>query len=282
MSAVDTIPTALTTPRHRGHAGAAAIALLHIVSRDLLVTRREIVTFLLQTLVQPLFLLFVFGKVLTSIGTATAGFSVVLLPGVVAFTVFLTPLQAVTIDLGRDLAFTREIDDRLLAPVPHALVALEKVVLAALRGLVGAACVFPIAYVVLGSGYHVRSDLVGVLIGLMALTALLGASIGLVLGTVLPITKMQLLFSLLIMPLMFTGATYYPWSSLGGLRWFQVVTLFNPLTYAAEGLRHAMVPAVGGHALETLQMGWVLLVLCACLAGFLGAGLELFRRRVVT
>jgi len=95
-----------------------------------------------QTLVQPLFLLFVFGKVLTSIGTAASGFSVVLLPGVVAFTVFLTPLQAVTIDLGRDLAFTREIDDRLLAPVPHVLVALEKVVLAALRGLLGAACVF--------------------------------------------------------------------------------------------------------------------------------------------
>jgi len=280
MSVPDTTPPE-SRPRHRGHAGAALLALLHIVSRDLLVTRREIVSFLVQTLVQPLFLLFVFGKVLTSIGTAAAAFSVVLLPGVVALTVFLTPLQAVTIDLGRDLAFTREIDDRLLAPVPHVLVALEKVVLAALRGLLGAACVFPLAYWILGSGYQVRSDLVGVLIGVMALTAMLGASIGLVLGTVLPITKLQLMFSLLIMPLMFTGATYYPWSSLGGLRWFQVVTLFNPLTYAAEGLRHAAIPAIHGYPLETLPMGWVLLVLCTCLAGFLGAGLTLFQRRVV-
>jgi ABC-2 type transport system permease protein len=268
-------------PRHRGHAGAAVRALAQIVSRDVLVTRREIVSFLVSTLVQPLFLLFVFGKVLTSIGTAASGFSVILLPGVVAFTVFLGPLQAVTIDLGRDLAFTREIDDRLLAPVPHVLVALEKVVLAALRGLLGGACVFPLAVLVLGSGYQVRSDLIGVLVGMMVLTALLGASIGLVLGTLLPITKMQLMFSLLIMPLMFTGATYYPWSSLGGLRWFQVVTLFNPLTYAAEGLRHAMVPAIHGHPLETLPMAWVLLVLCGCLAAFLTAGLVLFQRRVV-
>jgi len=108
---------------------------------------------------------------------------VILLPGVVAFTVFLGPLQAVTIDLGRDLAFTREIDDRLLAPVPHVLVALVKVGLAALRGLLGGACVFPLAYWVLGSGYQVRTDQLGVLVALMALTALLGASIGLVLGT---------------------------------------------------------------------------------------------------
>ena len=42
-----------------------------------------------------------------------------------------------------------------------------------------------------------------------------------------------------------------------------------------------MVPAIHGHALETLPMGWVLLVLCASLAGFLGAGLTLFKRRVV-
>jgi ABC-2 type transport system permease protein len=269
-------------PRHRGHAGAAFTALVQIVSRDLLVTRREFVSFLVQTLAQPLFLLFVFGKVLTSIGTAAAGFSVILLPGVVAFTVFLSPLQTVTIDLGRDLAFTREIDDRLLAPVPHVLVALEKVVLAALRGLIGGAFVFPLAALVLGSGYQVRTDLLGVLAGMMALIALLGASIGLVFGTVLPITKMQLMFSLLIMPLMFTGATYFPWSSLGSLRWFQVVTLFNPLTYAAEGLRHAMVPPIHGHPLETLSMVWVLLVICPSVVATLGAGLALFQRRVLS
>ena len=257
-------------------------AFLAVLERDIYVTGRELPAFLAQVILQPFFLLFVFGKVLTGIGTARPGFSLVLLPGVVAFTAFLTPLQAVTIDLGRDLGFTREIEDRLLAPLPGTLVALEKVMLAALRGLLAGALVFPLAYLVLGSGYQVRSDAPGMLAGLMALTAMLGASIGLLLGTVMPITKIQLVFSLLITPLVFTGATYYPWSSLGSIAWFQVVTLFNPLTYAAEGLRHAMVPAVHGHALETLPMVWVLLALCGSLAAILTVGLRLFQRRVLT
>jgi ABC-2 type transport system permease protein len=274
--------TLATTTRAPGRIGAAAAALLAIVERDLLVTRRELPTFLVQTLVQPLVFLFVFGKVLSGIGATAPGFSAILLPGIVAFTCFLTPLQAVSIDLGRDLNFTREIDDRLLAPLPNVLVAVEKFGLAALRGLVAGACVFPLAYVILGSGFDVRTDMLGVLAGLMLLTALLGAAIGLLLGTVVPITQMSLIFSLLVTPVLFTGCAYYPWTSLSGIRWFQVVTLLNPLTYAAEGLRHAMLPAIGGHTIETLPMGWVLLVLCGSLAVILTAALRLFRRRVVS
>lgn len=281
MSILD--PSAVRLGLHpRSHVRSALIALAAILSRDLLVTRREMVSFLVQTLAQPLFFLFVFGKVLPAIGTANAGFAAVLLPGVVAFTVFLTPLQAMAIDLGRDLGFTREIDDRLLAPLPVALVALEKLLLAAARGLLAGAFVFPLAYWVLGGGYQVRSDLVGVLIGLMALTALLGAAIGLVLGTALPLTKLSLMFSLVITPLIFTGCMWFPWALLGAIRWFQVVTLFNPLTYASEGMRYAMLLPSHGQPPETLAIGWVLLVLCASFALFLAIGLRLFKRRVLS
>jgi ABC-2 type transport system permease protein len=158
-----------------------------IVSRDLLVIRREILVFLLQTLIQPLFFLFVFGKVLSTIGAANVSFSTVLLPGVVALTVFLTALQGPAVDLARDLNVIREIDDRLLAPLPTVLVAIEKVLLAALRALIGGAFIFPLAYWILGSGFQVRTDMLGVLIGLMVLVALVGASVGLVLGTAAPI-----------------------------------------------------------------------------------------------
>lgn len=153
--------TLLPSPRQhnfhpRSNARATLTAFLAIMSRDLLVGRREIITFLLQTLVQPLFFLFVFGKVLSTIGAASSGFSVLLLPGIVAFTLFLTAFQATSVDLSRDLGFTREIDDRLLAPLPVALVAIEKVLLAALRGLVVAAVIFPLAFWILGTGYQVR------------------------------------------------------------------------------------------------------------------------------
>ena len=276
-----------STTRRRGFHGRSNIratltALLAIISRDLLVMRREVITFLLQTLIQPLFFLFVFGKVLSTIGTASASFSTLLLPGVVALTVFLTALQFPAVDLARDLGVIREIDDRLLAPLQVALVAVEKVLLAALRALLGGAFIFPLAFLVLGGGYQVRTDLLGALIGLMVLTALAGAALGLLLGVTVPIQMLPLIFALVLTPLIFTGCTFYPWASLGALRWFQVVTLFNPLTYAAEGMRYAMVPPVHGQALQTLAPGWVLLALCSSFIFCLWGGIKLFHRRVVS
>jgi len=252
----------------RSNARATLTAFLAIVSRDLLVMRREAITFLLQTLIQPLFFLFVFGKVLSTIGAANASFSTLLLPGIVALTVFLTALQFPAVDLARDLGVIREIDDRLLAPLPIALI--------------GGAFIFPLAFWVLGSGYQVRADLLGVLIGLMVLTSLAGAALGLLLGVTVPIQVLPLIFALVLTPLIFTGCTFYPWASLGAIKWFQVVTLFNPLTYAAEGMRYAMVPPVHGQALQTLALGWVLLALCASFILALWGGLKLFQRRVVS
>jgi ABC-2 type transport system permease protein len=267
-----------SAPHASGHVAVALEAFVAIVSRDLLVTRREALSFVVQTLVQPVFFLFVFGRVLTGIGVASAGFSVLLLPGIVAFTAFVTPLQSVATDLGRDLGFTREIDDRLLAPLPTYLVAVEKMLLATLRGLFAAALVFPCAALILGSGYEVRTDAVGPLIGLLMLTAMLGASLGLLLGTLVPLTRLPLLFSLVVTPLLFTGCTYYPWAALGGVRWFQVLTLLNPLTYAAEGLRWAMMPP---SRFSTLATGLVLAALVAALVASLAWGLRQFQRRVI-
>ena len=265
-------------PAPAGRTTASLAAFTAIGRRDVLVTSREAVTFAVQTLVQPLFFLFVFGKLLTGIGVANRGFSVLLLPGVVAFSAFITPLQTVATDLGRDLGFTREIDDRLLAPLPTSLVAAEKVLIAAARGALSAALVFPLAALVLGAGYHVRGDRIAPLAGLLILTAALGGSLGLMLGTLVPVTRLPLLFSLVITPLLFTGCTYYPWTALRSLPWFQALTLCNPLTYAAEGLRWAMMPP--SHV-ATLAPGLVLAVLCASLAASLAAGLRQFRRRVL-
>jgi ABC-2 type transport system permease protein len=266
----------------RSNARAALTAFLAIVSRDLLVMRREAIVLLLQTLMQPLFFLFVFGKVLPSIGAANASFSTVLLPGIVALTVFLTALQGPAVDLARDLNVIREIDDRLLAPLPIMLVGIEKVLLATMRALISGAFIFPLAFWILGSGYQMRTDMLGVLIGLMVLVALVGASVGLVLGTAMPIQMLPVIFALVLTPLIFTGCTFYPWASLDALKWFQIVTLFNPLTYAAEGMRYAMVPPVHGQVLQTLSLNWILPALGASFILALWGGLKLFRRRVIS
>ncbi len=259
----------------------ASTAFLAILRRDIVITGREFIVFLVQVLLQPLFFLFIFGKVLPSIGFAQHGFAAVLLPGIVALTVVTTALQGVTLPLVLDLGFAREIDDRLLAPLPVSMVAVEKVIFAAMRGLVAGAIIFPLAYWILGSDYSVRSDDIAMIIGIMILTAFAGASLGLTIGTLIKPEQIGLMFSLIFTPLIFTGCTYYPWSSLDGIKWFQVITLFNPLTYAAEGLRAAMVPAIQGHTIPTLATGWVILGLSVTFVAFLIMGIRTFRGRVV-
>lgn len=265
----------------RSNARATLTALLAILQRDLVVAWQELPTFLLQTLLQPLFFLFIFGKVLPDIGMAGSEFSVILLPGIVAFTIFLTAWESMSVGLSVDLGFLHEIDDRLLAPLPIALVAVEKVFFAALRALLAGAVTFPLAYWILGSGFQVRTDLLGMLLILAVLIALTGAALGLVLGTVTPAQMIQFTYALIITPLIFTGCTYYPWASLDTIKWFQVITLFNPLTYASEGLRYAMIPPLHGQPSPTLAIGWVLLALCGCFVLCLWGGIKLFRRRVV-
>ncbi|MDQ6643237.1 MAG: ABC transporter permease [Chloroflexota bacterium] len=276
------IPANPNVRRSTSRLAIASKAFLAILQRDIVITGREFIAFLAQVLLQPLFFLFIFGKVLPSIGFARPGFAAVLLPGIVALTVVTTALQGVTLPLVLDLGFAREIDDRLLAPLPVSMVAVEKVIFAAMRGLIAGAIIFPLAYWILGNDFSVRTDAIGTIIGIMILTAFAGASLGLTIGTLVKPEQIGLMFSLIFTPLIFTGCTYYPWGTLDSIKWFQIVTLFNPLTYAAEGLRSAMVPSIQGHTIPTLAMIWVILGLSATFVVFLFIGIRTFRRRVVS
>ena len=266
----------------RSRFSLALSAFSAMLQRDLVVTGREFVPFLLQALMQPLFFLFIFGKVLPGMGLAAGMFVAMMLPGIVGLTILVAAMQGMTLPLVLDLGFAREIDDRLLAPLPIGWVAVEKVLFAAIRGIIAGSVIFPLAWWILGDRYAVRSDHIGMLAGMIVLTAFVGAGIGLVMGTTIKPEQISLMFTLIFAPLLFTGCTYYPWSLLTNIRWFQVLVLFNPLTYAAEGLRHTMVPPVGGHEVPTLHMGWVLAALGVSVVGTLIVGSRTFRGRVVS
>jgi hypothetical protein len=94
----------MTTTAPRPQVARAFRALLW---RDVFVTGREFVPFLLQVVLQPVFLLFVFGKVLVELGFATSQYSDVLLPGVIALTAFLTALQNTAFPLVIDFSSPR-------------------------------------------------------------------------------------------------------------------------------------------------------------------------------
>ncbi len=228
------------TPRRRFGAWSTALAIL---GRDCYVTGREFPLFLAQVILQPLFLLFVFGKVLTQLGYARPGYAQVLFPGLVALAAVLTGLQSTALPLVIEFSYSNEIEDRLLAPLPTGAVAIEKVVFSAMRGTVAAAVMFPIGVWLLGSIPWTAGAAGGVVV-MTILGALLGAAMGLILGTYVPPNRINVTFALVLTPLLFTGSSQYPWPSLSHLRWFQVISALNPMTYVSEGLRGLMVPSV--------------------------------------
>ncbi|HEY7546930.1 MAG TPA: ABC transporter permease, partial [Blastocatellia bacterium] len=133
-------------------------AFVQLLWRDLWVTLRNWPTFLAMTLLQPVFLLFVFGRVLPMLGQASVGYGALFLPGIIGFTTLLTAMQAVSIPLTIEFGYTKEIEDRLLSPLPVWMVGVEKLAFAAIRGIVAGAMIIPLGHIILGSGFSISLD----------------------------------------------------------------------------------------------------------------------------
>lgn len=250
-------------------------AFFAVLSRDVFVTGRELPSFFAQVLVQPVALLFIFGKVLGQLGYTQHGYEQILLPGLIALNAFLVSLQNTSFPLVLDFSYLREIEDRLLAPLPISWVAIEKMLFGALRGLTAAILMIPIGALILG---EIHWQVGGLLFALlcMVLGSLTGAAVGMTVGAAVPPRRINIMFAVILAPLMFTGATQFPWAQLDHLRWFQVLCAFNPLTYISEGMRGALIPQLPHMA------PWIcVLALLAACAIFGTLGIQFFLRRAL-
>lgn len=267
--------TAPPEPRQATVTSRAWYAFVAELHRDLHVTWKELPTFVAQVILQPLFLLFIFGKVLGSLGYTRPGYAHLLFPGLLALTAVVTGMQALAFPLISEFGWTKEIEDRLLAPLPTGLVAAEKVVFATLRSLVAISIMIPAGIIVLGSipWQWGNVDLFALV---AVLGAVLGASLGLLLGTLVPPSRTNTLYALMFTPLIFTGASQYPWPSLARLRWFQVITAINPMTYVSEGLRAATIPST-----PHIESWICIVVLVSSIAILLAIGVKGFYRRAI-
>jgi ABC-2 type transport system permease protein len=271
MTAVD---VATPATERISAASSARKAFMAILWRDVFVTGKELWVLLIQVALTPLFMLFIFAKVLSRQGYVSADYGRhLLLPGIIALAAFLTALQSVAFPLVMEFGWTKEIEDRLLAPLPTDLVTVEKLVMATARGLFAAVIMYPIGALVLGTAPWHPAGL-PLLLVVVLLGAWVGAGIGMTIGTLVTPAKISIMFGLILTPLMFTGATQYPWPMLSSMRWFQVVTAINPLTYCSEGVRAAMVPELP-HVRPWICV--VVLILSSAL--FTGTGMWSFRRR---
>ena len=248
-----------------------------MLQRDGHVARRNLLPMLLQNLLQPMLLTFVFGRILTSSGMMPVQYKNILLPGIMAISMVLSGVQGVAMPLITEFQFTREIEDRLLAPMATGWLAVEKIVAGMIQALVAGLVVIPTAWLVLGSGVSISFAQPLTFALVCFLVALFSAAGGLALGVSVGQTQIGLMFSLVLAPMMMFGCAYYPWSMLRFFPALQYAVLVNPLVYACEGLRGTLMPMV-----DHLPMLGVIGALTAIDLALLVAGLKKFNKKAVS
>ncbi len=253
-----------------------------LLLRDLAVLRKEWKMFLGRTVMQPLLLIFVFTYVFPKIGEAiggsrgAAGFSTLLVGGVIASAMIFQGVQAVALPLVQDFGYTREIEDRVLAPMPVWAVAAEKIASGAIQAVIASLVVFPLALFIPATTVHLRVHWL-LLLTLLPLAAAMSAALGLTIGTRVEPRQVPLIFSLLVIPMTFLGAVYYPWKNLTPLPWLKWGVLINPLIYISEGMRMALtkgVPHMPAVAVYAALVGFTAL--------FTKLGIDGFKKRVLS
>ena len=270
---------------------ASRSAFAGLLLRDMTVLKKNLREFLPRTILQPFLLVFVFLYVFPTIGQGIGGgggaagesaFATVLVAGVIGLSIMFQGIQAVALPMVQEFGYTREIEDRVLAPLPVSFVSIEKIVSGALQGLFAALIVFPIAAVVHASSIDIHLQVHWLqLITLIPLVCIMCSALGMTFGTRFDPRTVPMLFGVIVIPMTFLGGTYYAWTALEpvklwGWSWLQTLVLLNPLIYVTEGFRAALTPA---HHMHLYVIYPVLLGFSAL---FLWQGVKGFRRRVLS
>lgn len=262
--------------------GVYTRAFIGLIARDVRVLQRDVVPFLLRTVMNPVMFTFVFAYVFPKIGEGfrTAGrtdFATILVPGLVSVAMIFQGVAAVALPLVNEFGRTKEIEDRLMAPLPIAAVAAEKIVFGSIQSLIAALVVFPVVSVIPAAPVAIHVASWPLLCVVLILASLISGAFGLVIGTIFTPQQVPLIFSIIVIPVTFLGCVYYPWELLDPLPWLKYLVLVNPVVYVSEGMRAALTPDVPH--MPPLASLFAMTVMLALLSG---AGFRSFLRRVTS
>jgi ABC-2 type transport system permease protein len=209
-------------------------------------------------------------------GFTQRGYGAALLPGVLAVSLAFSSVQSVALPMVQDFGWTREIEDRLLAPIPIQLIAAEKVTMGVVQGFIAALVVLPLARLIMGpidalTLTHTGRVVVITLLGTTAFSVL-----GLLMGSTINPQQIGLMFSVVVAPMIFFGCAYYPWQGLSAVPAMKYLVLINPLVYVAEGMRGALTPQ-----LPHMSLLAVIVALLVITVVFWVLGVRSFERRAV-
>ncbi len=279
-------PASLTGPEESSSFVQYARAFAGLFLRDLHVLRRELFPFIIRVCMNPLLFLFVFTYVIPRMSSnaamnptgamAGSAFSTVLLPGLMAVAIMFSGIAAVALPLAQEFGITREIDDRVMCPLPVPAVAVEKICFSAVQSIIAAGIVYPLACFVPAVHPVTQVSSWLFLIVVLVLSSLIAGALGLTIGTSVKPQQIGLIFGVVVIPITFLGCVYYPWAALSHIRWLQIGVLINPIVYMSEGLRAALTPA-----LPHMNPVLILSMLTASLCLLTWLGIRGFLRRVI-
>jgi ABC-2 type transport system permease protein len=238
-----------------------ARSLRHDLRAVKIVWQRELVRFgrdkprILTALLQPLLYLFILGTGMASIVTGGAGdLRVFLFPGVIVMAVLFTSFfSAGSLVWDREFGFMREM---LVAPVRRGAILLGKCLGGATAGTFQGLVVLTVGA---AAGMPCSASLVLTLLGELFVVAFAVTALGLFVAV--RVRSMQSFISLvqlLLMPLYFLSGALFPLSALPA--WLTLLTHVNPLTYAVDPLRRAVLadagPGLAALAPGVRWLGW--------------------------
>ncbi len=179
-------------------------------------------------------------------------------PGILVMTViFPAASSAMGVFLDRQLGF---LQGTLVAPVPRTYIMLGRLLGVATVALLQGAIVAVICII---AGFRpVSLTLIPLAVAFLALIALIFAGVGLSIGSSMKTMQaFGIVGALVVMPLFFLSGAFYPLDHLPGA--LASLTHLNPLSYAVDGLRSALL-AQSHFSLERdalmLMLGTVLFV----------------------
>src|SRR5665647_749619 len=215
---------------------ASFVAFWALLLRDLRVLEKGIGVFAIRTVMQPLLLVFVFTYVFPKIGQGIGGSS------------------------SSEAAFSTLLMAGVIA---------TSMIFQGVQALIAGLVVFPLAAFIPATPVHLHVHWV-YLLTIAPIGAVLSAAFGLTMGTRIKPQQVPLLFAVVVLPITFLGAVYYPWEALAPIKWLQISVLVNPLVYMCEGFRLSLTTGVEHMpvwAVYTAMIGFTALLIWVGIGG---------------
>ncbi|HCM89140.1 MULTISPECIES: ABC transporter permease [Vagococcus] len=239
-----------------------------MVKRDLVIQLRNWAEFIFRVAMLPFILILTYGYVLPKIGILSEDFPNQMFPGMIGMSLLITGIHGTAVPLSMDFNNSREIEDRLQAPVSIKVTAWSKMVVGIIESWIGALIVSPVSVIFMGSYLNFSMTSVDILqlILILLISSVTSATLGLLVGTIVKPMQIAAMFPGFLMPIIFTGAIFFNWASLSAIPVMKGLVLLNPLVYINEALRSTMIEtsdampiwlSLGGIVVFTLVMGIV-------------------------